>query len=209
MEDTTVAFEKFQEYLEHRMVYDRKARGEIIYAAVSLESTIEQIIAEHFSASDAKALFISLMFMTGQITFSQKIQILKKLFKDSYPDLLTTFPNMFNGLEKVRELRNKLAHSKESYGEPDIMALMEGRIAELPKGTFLEYFKDGELRTEFISEEKVKQILKLSQVYHMVLDYIAMEVKNRRRGLNNINFQIVLRNLRRDSPELFTLNHKR
>jgi hypothetical protein len=195
--------ERMDRQLAEEQRFNRHIRGEIINAAVAVESSIEEIIAEHFCEPASKALFISLVFVVGQVTFSQKILILKKLFKDSYPDFVTTFPRLFNGLEKLRELRNKLAHSKKGFPKgPDARAYMMGEIESLPKGVYLEYYKDGEVKQEFISEESFNKTVKLGYFYQSVLSYIEMEVKNRRRKSNNINFRLALRTLRKDRPDL-------
>lgn len=105
-------------------------------AAVSLETEIEQILATHFCDKDKHAVFITLMFIVGQVTFSQKTIMLKKLLKHSYPDLLTASPNLFKNLDKIRELRNKLAHSTSNVFE------LTGSSTE-PLRTTLKSYKDG------------------------------------------------------------------
>lgn len=96
--------------------FDRNLRSRIIYQVIEIESNIEQIIAWHFCREESQhILFISLMFMDGQITFSQKITILKKLLRDSYPDIYKDVSSIFSQLGKIRELRNKFAHSKMTF----------------------------------------------------------------------------------------------
>jgi len=188
-------------YLEYelhtkRQTYDRKARGEIIYAAVTIEGVIEQIIAEHFSEGDKRWLFISLMFTVGQVTFSQNLIMLKKLFLNSYPDFLALFPGMFNQINKLRDFRNKLAHTKVdlSYG---LNFIIDGsEIDELPTGISLEYFKDSKVVREFITPEKIDKTLAMAQAYLDILGWLEMEVKNRSERRNNQNFKAALRELR-------------
>ena len=66
----------------------------------------------------------------------------------------------------------------------------------------MEYYKDGEVKQEFISEERFNATVKLSYFYQTALHYIEMEVKNRRRKSNNVNFTIALRTLRKEHPDL-------
>jgi hypothetical protein len=191
------------EFFNTRQRYDQEARGKIIYAAVRVESVIEQIIAEHFCDKKDQAMFISLLFIVGQITFSQKLIILKKLFKEYYPDLLTTFPKIFSRLDKLRELRNKLAHSKIGYSFPNLEDL-DTAMQEDVKGTTLEYFKDGEVIHELISCEQVDTTLDEARAYSDILTFIEMEIRNRSKNKLNRNFTIALRHLRERYPNLVT-----
>ena len=79
---------------------------------------------------------------------------------------------------------------------------MMGEIESLPKGVYLEYYKDGEVKQEFISEESFNETVKLGYFYQSVLGYIEMEVKNRKRKSNNINFRIAVETLRKEQPDL-------
>lgn len=179
-----------------RHAYDRKARGEIIYAAIVIESIIEGIIADH-CAKD-KFLFGALIFGEGQITFSQKLIMLKKLFKEYYPDLI--FPKMFKRLDELRQLRNKLAHSKVGHSIPADMPWEKESIDTLPEGTVLEYFKIGYAVHEDLPKEAVDKTLNQAGAYEQLLTLIEMEVQDRISGeTDSGRFD----DLKKSNPELF------
>jgi hypothetical protein len=138
--------------------------------------------------------------MVGQITFSQKLTILKKLFKEFYPDLLKLFPKMFNRLEKLRELRNKLAHSRIGYSFHIDREEREKSLNE--KSTTLEYYKDGYVVHEDIPSGQIEETLAEANAYQSILGWIEMEVKNRAKNKKNTNFQIALIHLRTEYPNL-------
>jgi hypothetical protein len=200
--------EQLYEMFQRREKFDQEARGKIIYAAVRVESVIEQIIAEHFCDEKDKAMFISLMFIVGQVTFSQKLIILKKLFKEFYPDLLKLFPKMFNRLEKLRELRNKLAHSRIGYSfYTDREERRRSFNEKSVPGTTLEYYKDGYVVHEDISRGQIEETLAEANAYQDILGYIEMEIKNRAKNKNNANFKIAINYLRTTYPEQFLAEH--
>ena len=180
-----------------RNEYDRRARGEIIYVAVVIEHQIERIIANHFNAKE-KWLFVSLIFGEGQITFSQKLIMLKKLFKEHYPDLI--FPGMFNHLDKLRQLRNKLAHSRVGHSIPYDMEWDKDQIDSLPEGTVLEYQKVGYLVHEDLPKTVVEETLRTADHYEKLLTLIELEVETRMKGEpDSTRFD----ELQQSNPELF------
>lgn len=181
-----------------RHEFDRKARGDIIYAAVVIESLIERIIAKHFTKDTW--LFASLVFGEGQITFSQKLVILKKLFKQVYSDLI--FPGMFNRLDKLRELRNKLAHHNVGHSLPVAMPWEKETIDALPEGTVLEYFKAGYMVHEELPKKVVDDALKTANDYEELLTLIELEVEDRINGKTNMRR---FDDLKKTKPQLFKI----
>lgn len=188
--------------------YDQEIRSRVIYNAIAIESDIEQIIAWHFCHDEGKhILFISLMFNDGQITFSQKIVILKKLLRDSYPDIYLQFSGIFSQLNKIRELRNKLAHTKLripfEYFHP-----MRKTPDRPQKGLYLEYYKDGKVINEFIPAEKVEGIMEKAVVLEYFLYYLQMEITNRVLGKYNSNFKLAVDSLNRLHPGVLPKSKK-
>jgi hypothetical protein len=123
--------------------------SEIVQKAVLVEAKLEVIIAFHFCDDRDKWLsFRSLIFHDGEITFSQKIRICQKLFKEHYPLIYEQVSPMFKRLDKVRELRNKLAHSKilpPEFNDPQV---------------YMEYYKTGQIIRELVDSETNKSIIK-------------------------------------------------
>jgi len=81
--------------------------------AADAEASVDRLIAWHFCPDRAKhGLFYRLLFVEGQIPFSRKIEIAKKLLKAFHPDLGKAAGFWIRGLHRLRELRNKLAHNR-------------------------------------------------------------------------------------------------
>src|SRR5690349_12029835 len=86
-------------------VLDQRLRSRIIYNAILVENVIERIIVTHFCReADQQALFASLIFREGQVTFSRKIIILEKLLKSAYPDLHTQCKWIIKKIDQIREI---------------------------------------------------------------------------------------------------------
>jgi len=92
--------------------YDRLFRSHVLYEAIDLESRVDKMIAWYFSPDESRhALMFSFVFREGEIGFSTKIQILRKLLRKAYPDLQQAFGWFPKALDQLRVLRNKFAHS--------------------------------------------------------------------------------------------------
>lgn len=124
--------------------YDRLFRSHLLYEAIALENLVDKMIAWYFSAEESKhALMFSLVFREGEIGFSVKIQILRKLLKKAYRDLQPAFGYLPKALDELRVLRNKFAHSEVVL--PD-----DPPEAGSADGVTLRYLRDGTKVEEFI-----------------------------------------------------------
>jgi hypothetical protein len=160
--------------------------SEIVQKAVLIEAKLEVIIAFHFCDDRDKWLsFRSLIFHDGEITFSQKIRICQKLFKEHYPLIYEQVSPMFKRLDKIRELRNKLAHSKilpPEFNDPQV---------------YMEYYKNGQIIKELVDSETNKAIIEDAAGCNYFLGLIEGDMEAQRSigkarpiPANKINFML-------------------
>lgn len=148
-DDANKEQEFFEQYEALTERYTHLTSAEIIQRAVLIEKALENLIAAHFLGSkfDQYLAFGTLMFRDGRVDFSDKIKMAKKLLKNEYPLIYEQVSPLFNKLDKARELRNKLAHSKilpPRYDEQDL---------------FMESYKDGRVVKEPIDSADNKQTI--------------------------------------------------
>jgi hypothetical protein len=154
--------------VQHRRAmqrYDQLTGSRIVQSAVLVEAKLENIIAFHFCDDQDKWLaFKSFIFLDGEITFSKKIEICKKVFRQYYPAVYEQISPMFKRLHKVRELRNKFAHSKilvPHYNDPRL---------------FMEYQRNGQIVQEPIDTPEHDVIIHEATGCHFFLGLILGEL---------------------------------
>lgn len=173
--------------LQHRQAmvrYENLTGSRIVQGAVLVEAKLENIIAFHFCDDQNKWLsFRTLLFLDGEISFSKKIEICKKLMREHYHAIFEQISPMFKRLHKVRELRNKFAHSRilvPNYNDPRLM---------------MEYHRNGQVIQEAIDTPENEQIILEATGCHFFLGLILGEMMRQKavgqaRGLlpNHIRF---------------------
>lgn len=166
-------------HIQTILEYDRLFRSQLIYEAIALEGQLDKIIAWHFCPDEAKhGLLFSLVFREGQIGFSAKIQVIRKLLKHAYPELREGFGHLPKALDRLRALRNKFAHSEVVL--PD-----DPPSADSASGVTLKSWKDGSQVQEFVSRASVDQQLKESMV--LLVTAVVLEDLLRKRALGTAN----------------------
>jgi hypothetical protein len=137
-----------KKYIELLFEHDRVIRSHAIYEATAIEGMIESIVAWHFCPDVDKHLSFTALVTAG-MPFSKKIDVLMKLLKNSYSDILTDVPELKNKLNSLREFRNKLAHRE--------LVMDEGKINARELGISLRSVNsEGKIVEEFISAERVR-----------------------------------------------------
>src|SRR5882672_12591493 len=87
---------KYVDYVKKVHDYNKEFRNEIINKAIWIDNAINKILAYHYCKNEQlQTSFISLVLTDGQITFSRKIIMVKKLFQKHYPDLYQQYNNIF------------------------------------------------------------------------------------------------------------------
>jgi hypothetical protein len=166
--------ELFQHHVKLVFDYDRIIRSHAIYESTAIEGTVESIIAWHFCPDEEKHLsFVALIFVTTELTFSKKIDILERLLKNSYPDILKDVPNIINELTSLRKFRNKFAHNELILDNDKVTA----------DGLWLRSMnRDGKVIEEFISSKDADARIKSAQNLRWYIFYVMLEIQNRVTG---------------------------
>lgn len=156
--------------------YDRLFRSHLLYEAIALENLVDKMIAWYFSAEESKhALMFSLVFREGEIGFSVKIQILRKLLKKAYRDLQPAFGYLPRALDELRVLRNKFAHSEVVL--PD-----DPPEASIADGVTLRYLRGGTKVEEFIPRAVVDRQMEKCEFLQVVAIVLSILIEKRSRG---------------------------
>jgi hypothetical protein len=95
-------------------LYDRmmEIRAPIIDEAIRVEYLLDSVLAYHFATDDTRRMQLdSLVFKESGLHFAAKIAILKKVLGLSYADRVASYQELLKGLDSIRRMRNKLAHS--------------------------------------------------------------------------------------------------
>jgi hypothetical protein len=165
-----------KKYVQMLFEHDRVIRSHAIYEATAIESLIENIVAWHFcSEAEKHLLFTGLMFVTAEVAFSKKIQILMKILQDSYADILNDIPGLENDLDSLRRFRNKFAHNE--------LILDDEKLKAMKDGIWLRSInRDGKLVEEFISREDTDKRIRAAQRLRWYVFYIWLEVEHRVKG---------------------------
>ena len=165
-----------KKYVQMLFEHDRVIRSHAIYEATAIESLIENIVAWHFCPDTEKhLLFIGLMFITAEVSFSKKINILIKVLENSYSDILKDIPRLANDLNSVRRFRNKFAHNE--------LNLHEDKLAAMKDGIHLRSInRDGQMVEDFIPTAEADKRIKAAQRLRWYVFYIWLEVQRRVKG---------------------------
>jgi hypothetical protein len=151
---------------------DRLMRSQVIYEAIDLESAVERIILFHFCPDAARHdLFISLLFRDGEVSFSQKIKMLRKLLKLCYPKLSAAFAFLPTHLDKLRRLRNDFAHLPlDLPAEPGSSDLRAEEVR-------LRSVKDGARITHGVAQDQVNRVVEQCRDLTMAAVFLAMATR--------------------------------
>jgi hypothetical protein len=179
-------------------LYDQNTRTQIIYNAIHLEGLVEEIIAWHFCPNEEKHLWYkSLIFKTGELSFSKKITILKGILQQFYPDIYAATLGLIKRLNDIREMRNDFAHSE--------LVIEEGKLLENsgkpPEGIYLRSIKKGKVREIFYSQADMDERIKLAREVALFVQYVYAEIKNRVTG-GTENLTPMLEIFKRQSPHV-------
>ena len=165
-----------KKYVQMLFGHDQVIRSHAIYEATAIESLIENIVALHFCPDTDKHLFfVGLMFVTAEVPFSKKIEILMKVLQNSYPDILDDLPRLEKDLTSARRFRNKFAHNE--------LILDDDKLKAMKDGIWLRSInRDGKLAEDFISREDTDKRIRSAQRLRWYMFYVWLEVQRRAKG---------------------------
>jgi hypothetical protein len=104
--------------LKDVMSLDMTGRGTYLAHVVPIEQIVKDIISQHFCMEEKRRLQLVLLVLNGRdFTFSSAIEILEKILKTSYPEVLKKYHTVHRELDKIRRFRNVMAHSELDISE--------------------------------------------------------------------------------------------
>jgi hypothetical protein len=140
-------------------------RGVFLEQAIWIELLISDIIMRHFCPDQQQyRLLHSLVFSRAEVTFSMKIDVLQRLFKLCYKDLLKKYPNLFPRLNKIRKRRNRLAHSHLDTSKEFLSKGFKDRIQVI-------FYENGRTKQESITlKNNHKMLEECSRIVHILTE---------------------------------------
>lgn len=83
----------------------------VITKFVGIEEVIADIIAFSFSKNE-KEVDKFLKKVWNEYSFPKRVKTMETILQNNHSDILDQFPQLFNQIKRVRDWRNKLAHSQ-------------------------------------------------------------------------------------------------
>lgn len=94
-------------------IFERTAEisGTILALASMTEFSIGTIIADHFAENLEKRNLMFSLFISANLSFASKRQILMHVLRRDYKEIEADYPDLEKRLKKLTEFRNRVAHS--------------------------------------------------------------------------------------------------
>ncbi len=152
-----------EKQLFHLYDLSKEIRGSFLDQAIAIEMLITDIISRHFCPEEARrSLFFSLV--PPELTFSTKIRILETILELCYPDLLEKYPTLIKEIKKIKNFRNRVAHSMLDTTEEFLKKKYNDRIG-------LESYKKGRKRYLILTVgEKQERLKACTPVVRALID---------------------------------------
>lgn len=140
-------------------------RAPFLEQAIAIDRLVADIISQHFCPNEEKRnLFFSLITNGTTITFSASINMLKTLLKVCYPDLDDKHSELIRELEKIRDFRNRIAHSMLDTSDEYLEKGYTDRIR-------LVFHRDGEQKHQIITKDEIrKRLAACTKVVYALID---------------------------------------
>jgi len=150
-----------EEYVNRHSELDQRFRGMYLYQVSIIESYLDGTIAYWFFSTDVQKREALVGYVISDINFNQKIKLFFKILKNHYAELLKQFPKLSDDFEKVRNLRNTLAHS--------MLDTSLDYLKTKPKDIRFQFYKNGKMEYQIFSDELIKNKIKeVSDLFHQL-----------------------------------------
>jgi len=166
------------EQLKRLYKRSQEIRGSILDQAIWIERIIEDIIAYEFfpdeGEQDKRMKMISFILNIRDLTFSSKVDALERLLKMRHSNIISNHPALLPTLNKIRKLRNRLAHSALDTSEEFLAKHHEDRIQ-------IFFYEDGREKKQVLTlqemHERLKECSKVIQELVAVKDEVKIDTK--------------------------------
>jgi hypothetical protein len=155
--------------------YDMAIRGAYLAYIIPIDTLIKDIISYHFcSDGDKRKQFVSVI-MNGKnyYTFSFCIEILEKLLRIHYQDLIQRYPKLINNLDIIRKYHDLLVHSILDTSH-EFLTMNHTNSIRL-----ISYDEYGQANYREVTRSEIDERLEDCLNIHFALVDIRMEVKDR------------------------------
>ncbi|HZS73822.1 MAG TPA: hypothetical protein VFA69_04885 [Candidatus Nitrosotalea sp.] len=157
--------------LDHIYKFDSLYRGKYLIMSNWVEDTIGGLISEHFIPKDKNKRDLLYSLILINIPFNSKIRIFLQILERSYPSLNDKHSSLKQDLERIRNLRNRFAHSVLDTSDEFLEKKQYDRIN-------LEFHKDGERKFHEITQKYIDgEISFVGRVIESSLLAISIEMK--------------------------------
>ena len=152
------------EQLKRLYKRSQEIRGSILDQAIWIERIIEDIISYEFfpdeKEQDKRMKMLSFVLNIRDLTFSSKVETLERLLRMSHSNIISNHPALLPTLNKIRKLRNRLAHSALDTSEEFLAKHHEDRIQ-------IFFYEDGREKKQVLTLREVQERLKeCSEIIH-------------------------------------------
>jgi hypothetical protein len=128
----------------------RDLRGNFIDQAIWIDVLITDILSQYFAPEEGKRGLLTSDVLAGpDVSFSGRINILKKVVSRSYVTFKNEYPDLFDKLGKIRRFRNRLAHAHLDTRTDFVAKGHKDRIQ-------IVFYEDGATKTQIITVEESK-----------------------------------------------------
>ena len=154
MAGSEIVFKQLTDNPEDRLLREyyalaEKIRGAFIEQTIWIDHLLSDMLAVFFCADQSKRALLFSEVLTGQdFRFSTRISLLEAVLEKLRPDLAKPAESLIKKLDKIRRLRNRLAHSHLNATREEI-----AKLGEHKRITFC-FYEDGERKEQTISEEE-------------------------------------------------------
>ncbi len=121
--------------------YGTQMRGEILSSVITLESSLNLVLAQHFChGNEMTSALVEMVFATKRITFDHKREILKGILKIYYPPPVKFKDEKFleNKIEEIATHRNIFAHFPLATYESSILRFKQDKTLVFLKYNYSE-----------------------------------------------------------------------
>ena len=158
-----------KDWVGHVMSLQRDIRGGILEAAIRVERTLDLVLANHFCESGSERWWqlYSLVLIESRLLFRRKCDIVLELLETVYPDLSSGYPKLKKDLERIVDMRNKVAHL-----EP--MVPSGFGTGKLPDHIILTRYRRGKRETSKLTRTHAKEVEQDANCLFKQLSEIAL-----------------------------------
>lgn len=157
-----------EKQLESLFNLSTNIRGRFLDQVIVIERLIDDIISRHFCPEDYRFHLLFSLVAT-ELTFHSRIKTLKTVLECCYPELLGKHPNLIKDIKKIKEFRNKIAHSMLDSSEDFLEKEYDDRIR-------LEFYRKGEKKYLVVKKDDIMERLKACSQVVLALVDIQREV---------------------------------